>query len=288
MKRFLILNADDFGMSENTNTAIQDLFENGFVCSTTLMTVCPAAEDALAIAKADSRFALGVHLTTTSEWQGRRWGPAAKRPLPSLCDADGMFPATAEAFAAKAEAGEVAIEIAAQLDFVLERGYSPSHLDNHMGSLYGHRGPPFLREAFALCAKHRLPFRLPKNIVGLGPLPDELQSVHREAVNAAKALGIWLPDYLFCFPRLPEAHDTYETLRDTYLNLILNIGEGVSEVYMHPCRVGPLEEAVMGTERSRLRQFEYEFLKDMDVKKRIDDAGIVLCSWKTAPFAEFA
>jgi predicted glycoside hydrolase/deacetylase ChbG (UPF0249 family) len=285
MKRYLILNADDFGMSDNTNAAIQDLFENGFVTSTTLMTPCPAAEAALKLAQADSRFSLGVHLTTTSEWRERRWGPVSKQSLPSLCDDQGMFPRTSEAFAAKADAGETAVEIAAQLDFVVSRGYTPTHMDNHMGSLYGLHGPSFMREVFSLCSRHKLPFRLPKHF---DELPDALKPVHQEAVTGAKSLGVCLPDYLFSFPRLPEANDTYETLRDTYLELMLNIKEGITEFFLHPCRIGSLEETLMGKERAQLRQFEYMYLKDADVKKRIEDAGIVLCSWKTAPFAEFA
>ncbi len=38
MERYLIINADDYGMSQSTNQAIEHLFNEGFITSTTLMT----------------------------------------------------------------------------------------------------------------------------------------------------------------------------------------------------------------------------------------------------------
>ena len=41
MSRYLIINADDFGMCRSANLAVYDLFEKGGITSATIMAPCP-------------------------------------------------------------------------------------------------------------------------------------------------------------------------------------------------------------------------------------------------------
>ena len=50
MKRYLIINADDFGLCHSANEAVMELFEGGYIRSSTIMTPCPGAEEAVAFA----------------------------------------------------------------------------------------------------------------------------------------------------------------------------------------------------------------------------------------------
>lgn len=65
--KYLIINADDFGMCHAHNVATEELFKCGGISSATIMTPCPAATEATEFAKANPELSIGVHLTTTSE-----------------------------------------------------------------------------------------------------------------------------------------------------------------------------------------------------------------------------
>ena len=66
MAKYLIINADDFGLNKEQNAAIKDLLEKKLITSTSLMSVAPEAEDATAFAK-DIDFPVGVHSTLNSD-----------------------------------------------------------------------------------------------------------------------------------------------------------------------------------------------------------------------------
>ena len=94
MGQYLFVNADDFGMCKSANDAIFDLFENGYLKSSTIMMTCPAAKEAVQYSIDNPQYAIGVHLTTTSEWHEYRWKALTNGP--SLHDKDGYMWATGE------------------------------------------------------------------------------------------------------------------------------------------------------------------------------------------------
>jgi predicted glycoside hydrolase/deacetylase ChbG (UPF0249 family) len=69
-KRYVIVNADDFGASDGVNRGIVDAHERGIVTSTTLLVDAPAAEAAAALARRHPRLDLGLHarLARAREW----------------------------------------------------------------------------------------------------------------------------------------------------------------------------------------------------------------------------
>src|SRR5690242_5450713 len=60
--RRLIVNADDFGMSEAVNEAIIRAHREGVLTSTSLMVTGAAAAEAVRLAKENPRLAVGIHL----------------------------------------------------------------------------------------------------------------------------------------------------------------------------------------------------------------------------------
>ena len=89
MAKYLIINADDYGMCHSANVAVQDLFEGGFLKSSTVMMPCPAAEEAVRFSIEHPEYAIGVHLTLTSEWGEYRWKPLTDGK--SLIDEEGFM-----------------------------------------------------------------------------------------------------------------------------------------------------------------------------------------------------
>lgn len=84
MDKYLIINADDFGMCRAANLAVMDLLKSGSITSSTIMAPCPWAYEACQFAKKNPQFAIGVHLTFTSEWLHTAGRPSA-RATPTVC-----------------------------------------------------------------------------------------------------------------------------------------------------------------------------------------------------------
>lgn len=94
MKKYLIINADDFGMCMSANEAVESLFLNGRLRSATIMMPCEASTAAIGFALAHPEFSIGVHLTMTSEWDTYKWRPLTDGR--SLVDESGFMWKTAK------------------------------------------------------------------------------------------------------------------------------------------------------------------------------------------------
>lgn len=280
MNKYLILNADDYGMSLSANEAIEELFEVGYVTSTTLMTPCPWAEDAMERAKRNPKMHVGLHTTLTAEWGPYRWGPVARGSVPSLLDIDGYFYRDCQSLLAACTIQDVETELNAQLDYMLHRGLAPTHIDNHMGSVYGLHGKPLFEQVFALCARGGFAFRLPRNME-LSGIPPTVSAMLNQVIQAADAMGIGTLDHLCTNSTSFNEADGYGALKKSYLDIIAHLREGVSEIYMHPALDS--RELRRMTSRWYMRVWEYQLLKDPDLKAAIDQAGATLTTWIEAP-----
>jgi len=113
-KRFLIVNADDFGQSLGVNRGIIEAHEHGIVTSASLMVRWPAAPEAAAYAREHAELSLGLHLDL-GEWAFRdgRWVR--------------LYQVVPEDHTALVEA-EVSRQLVAFRHFV---GRGPTHIDSH-------------------------------------------------------------------------------------------------------------------------------------------------------------
>lgn len=283
LSRYLIVNADDFGMCRSANEAVFELFRSGKLHSSTIMDVCPAAEEAMRFAVEHPEYAIGVHLTMTSEWKTYRWKPLTGGA--SLVDEEGYMWHSTEQVEKNAKLSDLKAELNAQIDKALAFGMKPSHIDNHMGSLYGNRTLRFtmlnmtLKEmgrrgyAFRLYAKadKRLtPAGTPEKIYMLsGLLTGFLAKIHK----------VILPDYLL-FPDWNRELSTggYDNYRKTILDLWTNIPEGVTETFLHPCK--ETDELKEITPNWFQRVWEYELMKDPATHEYLKEHGVTMISYR--------
>ena len=138
-RRTLIVNADDFGLSDGVNRGIIEAHERGIVTSASLMVLRPAAEAAAERGREHRRLSLGLHLDL-GEWayDGQDWF-LAHRVIP-LDD-----PAV------------VAAELERQLDaFRRLVGRDPTHMDSHQ---HVHLDEPVRSAAVALASRLDVPLR---------------------------------------------------------------------------------------------------------------------------------
>lgn len=282
--RGILINADDFGMCHAANTAVAELLDAGHIDSATLMVPCAWSPEALAFAASRRDLDIGVHLVLTSEWSRYRWRPLTGAAS-SLVDADGFFPADVAHVEEHAGAAEVAAELTAQLRTALAAGVDVTHLDNHMGSVYGlFTGRDFLAPVFELAARYGLPFRLPRSVEGAGHDPV-LQSKLDEASAVADAFGVEIVDRLWTHPfelvgEATEQEESYEQIRDDFVALLRAVPPGVTEIYLHPMVDDDELRATVDFGAAK-RGHERRLLADPLVHTVIAEEGLIRLRWRT-------
>ncbi|WP_164931408.1 polysaccharide deacetylase family protein [Longirhabdus pacifica] len=278
--KYVIFNADDFGMSYANNQAIQSLFLNHHISSSTLMVPCPWAKQAAQWAVEHPQYDIGVHLTLTNEWDKYKWGPLHSN-LTSLTTPDGYFPTTTEQLENMAKEEEVKLELVAQVERALEWGLDITHLDNHMGSVYGlHTGKHFIASIFEICLKFQLPFRFPRHFEHLfvRSLPPKVEEEIKQITTMADQLGIVILDYLYGVQYQHKQEDTYETVRNEFIQLIKNVKPGITEFIFHPAII--TEEWKEVNPHYNKRDYERLVLEDEQFKQVLRDENIKLISWR--------
>jgi predicted glycoside hydrolase/deacetylase ChbG (UPF0249 family) len=180
----LIVNADDFGISEAVNRGIAAAHDGGIVTSTSLMATGDAFEHAVALARGRLRLAVGVHLVLTEH------RPLVGAAAPSLVGPDGAFEPHLKQLLAKRLRGrvslkEVRLELDAQIRRVRDAGVAVSHLDGHQ---HAHVLPGIARVVAELAAEHGIAaVRYPAERVR-GYMLRSVPHVRRVAEQAALGL----------------------------------------------------------------------------------------------------
>lgn len=141
MDKFLIVTADDFGVHEAVNEAVETAARAGTLTAASLMVSAPAAADAVRRAHALPRLRVGLHLTLAD---GRAELPP--EAIPHLVDASGRFGRDGRAvrdaprglaregwrwFARPAVRRELAAEIRAQFRAFERTGLLLDHVNAH-------------------------------------------------------------------------------------------------------------------------------------------------------------
>jgi len=146
----LIVNADDFGISEAVNRGIAEAHDRGIVTSTSLMATGAAFEHAVELARSRPRLAVGVHLVLSEH------APLTGAAARSLAGPDGNFlPHVVQLLRRALQRGisgaEVREELDAQIRRVRSAGMAISHLDGHQ---HAHVLPGVARVVAELAAEH--------------------------------------------------------------------------------------------------------------------------------------
>ena len=125
----VIINGDDFGMTESCSLAIAKAFELGFITDTTMVANGDYFDEAVAFAREDGfSDRIGVHLNITE-------GEPLTENIKSLPDfvTDGCFnksyDGSRELNAAEREA--IYLELTAQVERIKSAGISVTHADSH-------------------------------------------------------------------------------------------------------------------------------------------------------------
>jgi predicted glycoside hydrolase/deacetylase ChbG (UPF0249 family) len=272
-KRYVIVHADDAGMSHSVNRATIDAMEQGIVSSASIMVPCPWFKEIAQYAKAHPEKDFGIHLTLNCEWDKYRWGPVVPREsVPSLVDPEGYLWGGVPEVVANAKAEQVEAELRAQVKRALEFGVPVSHLDTHMGAVVSR--PDLVEVYVRLGVEFNVPVFFLRNMGGAATLPKPVRD--RAAALLAELEKANLP--VLDFMTQYYTAGSYEAKKTAYLKAITDTGPGVRYLIIH-CGYNN-EELQAITSSSLLRDTDRRVFTDREVIEAVKKSGVEVVSWK--------
>jgi predicted glycoside hydrolase/deacetylase ChbG (UPF0249 family) len=254
--RLLIVNCDDLGSSHSANVASFRSMVDGVATSATLMVPCPWAREAVRMLKG---FAIGVHLTLTSEYRGYRWRGLTNGA--SLHDDEGFLPATTRAALERLDAADARAECRAQLETALSWGVDVTHLDTHMNVMQSRA------DLYAIYLDLAEEFRLPVRMFSR----EDTDRQGFQARARAEARGLLFNEHLvYPWPR---------RTRDVFFEEIPKLPPGVSEIFAHPVLDGE-ELRAYDTRNADIRAHDAVCLTDPAVADLLDQHAIKRVSFR--------
>jgi predicted glycoside hydrolase/deacetylase ChbG (UPF0249 family) len=153
---YLIIRADDGGMSHSVNMALERLIDSGLPVSVSVMFPTPWWQETVDMLRRHPNVSVGIHLTLNSEWKNYQWGPVSGRSaVPTLVDSNGYFFPSSEALHNNhPDLREVEQELRAQIERARKSGLRIDYLDFHMGTVS--RYPEFRAIAERLATEYHL------------------------------------------------------------------------------------------------------------------------------------
>jgi len=244
----LILTADDFGLHESINEAVESAHRAGAVSAASLMMGQPATADAVARARRLPALRVGLHLAISCAAPVL---PAAL--LPDLVDASGRLPTRLVALGLRLATSaplraQVRAEMRAQFEAFAATGLALDHANVHQ---HLHMHPFVLRELLRIGRDHGLrAVRIPHEPLALA---RRVRASRGEARPLAAAA--WFAGTAWMRARVRRAGlcgtDTIFGLRSSgrmdeasLLEALEELPAGVHEIYLHPAvRSGEAERA---------------------------------------------
>ena len=268
--KWLIVNADDFGISSKRNAGIVEAHVKGIVTSTSLMPYAAAFREALKYVKACPKLEIGLHLNLSE-------GEPVALGHKSLVGPDGNFWGKEEARRRAKEnlfnLGEVERETEAQIDVLQSAGIRLTHLNGHQHiHVSGALPDPIGRAASRRGIRcFRCPADKLRPPVDISPEKESRLEEYRVAAHHATEIyagfkmrstehfaGIGLSGYL-------NAENLLTALRQ--------LPEGLTELMVHP-GYADAPDGFSGPEREiELRALTDPRIKDFLKQAKIDLTG---------------
>jgi hopanoid biosynthesis associated protein HpnK len=272
MRKFLIVTADDFGLHEAVNEAVEQASRDGALTAASLMVGAPGAADAIRRARRLPRLRVGLHLVLAD-------GSATLAPelIPALADAAGrmnsrMFVNGVRFFTSLKVRRQLEAEIRAQFSAFARTGLELDHVNVHK---HFHLHPTLLE----MLLKIGRDFRVPAVRVPDEPLWFAARSGNWFSGTQAALLAPWVSLMKRRLRRANMPHNdrlfgvaaSGAMDEGKLLTILARLPQGVTEIYLHPAvQSGAAIAASMSTYR---HADELAALLSPKVRAAIDAGG---------------
>lgn len=288
MKR-LIINADDFGLTQSVNRGIIVAHRDGILTSTSLLANGSAFDDALILSRQAPRLSVGVHLNVSD---GTPVSPAAR--IPTLVSERGELYLSPFRLGARILAGQINLEdirseFRAQVFKVFDAGITPTHLDGH---LHVHILPQLSSLVIALahefhiryvrCPAENLEATLPLlwklGDAGIGALERSAIAYVVSAFAQSFKQQLRTNSLFFADAFLGLTHTGFldMTMMSALLDLVQN---GTTELMCHPGYASS-QVALLGGKLTHAREAEVLALTAPEIKGIVEKMGIRLTNFR--------
>jgi chitin disaccharide deacetylase len=273
-KRYVIVHADDAGMSHSVNMATIQGMEQGIVSSASIMVPCPWFKEIAAYAKAHPEKDFGIHCTLNCEWKDYRWGPvAARERVPSLIDAEGYLWGGVPEAVASAKAADVETELRAQIKRAIEFGVPVSHLDTHMGAVVSR--PDLVEVYVKLGVEFNVPVFFLRGLnAGAAATNPEIRARGLELIKLLDQHHLPVLDFYTQY----YTNENYDTKKQMYLKVFQDTQPGVRYLIIH-CGYNN-EELQAITSSAQLRDTDRRVFTDPELIEGVKQTGVEVISWR--------
>lgn len=271
----LVVNADDFGLTEGVCDGILEAFDRGVVTSTSALVVAPAF-DVHAARLRQSGLPTGVHLCAVGE------DPPLCAPadVPSLVDSAGRFAADWRQFLARMLSGRIKRddlerEFTAQIELLLSHGIKPTHLDAHQ---HLHLLPGMTGVALDLAQRYQIPAIRVIRTTAYRPLSLVVEMLAAITSLRGRRRGLLVPHAAAGLEQAGQMHT--EVMLESLRSLASSCSAkptGLADLTVHP-------GAASDPARSRYKwnyhwSAELDSLCDPRILEEIRDLGFTLVSY---------
>lgn len=275
--KYLIVSADDFGLSRSLNEGIIKALREGIVTFLNIMPAGEAFDDALKLAREAKVEEIGAHLALTGT------APLTDpRKIPSLVTEEGTFHKDhnrffLNLFLRKIGREHIYIELKSQLDRLVETGLRLTNLSSHENI---HMMPEILDIFVKLAGEYNIPsIRYPHKERLIPPL--SIKKIYKSLILAylensmdkiLKESGIAYTDNFLGF------FDAGNLQEETVIRMLESLEEGTTELVCHP---GFLSPEVLDRCIFHLRcETDLASLTSRHVKKIIKEKDIELVTYR--------
>jgi len=265
--KLLILHADDLGMSHSENAATFSGMEHGSISSASIMMPTPWISEAANYQHQHPVADLGLHLTLTSEWNYLKWGSVASN-VPGLLNKNGFLFSSVDSVYRSATAAEVEKELRAQIEKAKSLGIDITHLDSHMGTLFGR--PDYLKVFIKLGREYKVPVLLCKPIFKL--------AFHVDLDSLTTDKDVTIDMIYMAYPQ-----DYKNGMENFYTGVLRSLKPGVSEIIFHAAyndsemQAAAIDHPDYGAE---WRQADFNFFSSDKCKTVLKEQNIQLITWR--------
>ncbi len=285
MGKYLIINADDYGMSQEANEAITDLLANKKISSTSMMANGCFFEEACGLAKKHDLKDIGAHLALTQD------NFKVEKPLryTSLTGAASITPngflcSSRQELAERALFKELVCECNKQYHKLLENDIDFTHIDNHMYTLFPGLGlKGYLAALIAYdrtCSAHSRGIRFAKQSMILDGFYEVWSGRKMKTLLLPfiKARGLKPIDRVYAFPYSGKNIETLDDALNTFERFLQNLSDGVTELHIHPCAESASFQQWNPTWKHRV--LEYKMLESPNVKELMEKYQVTMISYQ--------